>query len=222
MFPMQDLETSLSAALDALPTRQNRAGSIGTRLGISAAQTGLHAQRTRRRQFVDGQGEANAAALVKRLPRAGETLHFLMDGTFTLANVIPIIQAHIGEPCRLTICSLGLNDATTDQLAGMLKAGTLSGLRLAMSTYFKASDPETAARAVTTLTQAGAVVAVERLHAKLQLWQPTVRPGRYVLETSSNLRSCNCVEIASFTNDARLYRWHNRWLSKFFERNTIK
>jgi hypothetical protein len=133
MFPMQDLETSLSAALDALPTRQNRAGSIGTRLGISAADAGLHAQRTRRRQFVDGQGEANAAALVKRLPRAGETLHFVMDGTFTLANVIPIIQAHIGEPCRLTICTLGLNDATTNQLAGMLKAGTLSGLRLAIS-----------------------------------------------------------------------------------------
>jgi hypothetical protein len=219
---MQELETRLSAALNALPTRQNRAGSIGTRLGISAAQTGLHAQRTRRRQFVDGQGEANAAALVKRLPRAGETLHFVMDGTFTLANVIPIIQAHIGEPCRLTICTLGLNDATTDQLAGMLKAGTLSGLRLAMSTYFKASDPETAARAVTLLTQAGAVVAVERLHAKLQLWQPATARGRYVLETSSNLRSCNCVEVATLTNDARLYNWHHRWLTKFFQQSMIK
>jgi hypothetical protein len=46
----------------------------------------------------------------------------------------------------LTICTLGLNDTTTDQLAAMLRVGTLSGLRLAMSSYFKASDPETAAR----------------------------------------------------------------------------
>jgi hypothetical protein len=219
---MQDLETTLSAALDALPTRQSRAGTIGSQLGISAAQTGLHAQRTRRRQFVDGQGEANAAALVTRLPRTGEALHFVMDGTFTLANVLPVIQAHIGEPCRLTICTLGLNDQTTDQLAAMLRAGTLSGLRLAMSSYFKASDPETAARAVTVLTQAGAVVAVERLHAKLQLWQPTTAQGRYVLETSSNLRSCNCVEVATLTNDARLYNWHHRWLTKFFQQNAIQ
>lgn len=219
---MQSLETTLTAALDALPRRRERGTTIGSQLGVNAVETGLHGHRTRRRQFLDGQGEANAAALVTRLPRAGETLHFVMDGTFTLANVIPVIQGHIGGPCRLTICTLGLNDATTDQLGAMLKAGTLARLRLAMSSYFKASDPETAARAVELLTQAGAVVTVERLHAKLQLWQPTVRPGRYVLETSSNLRSCNCVEIASFTNDARLYRWHNRWLSKFFERNTIK
>jgi hypothetical protein len=222
LLPMQSLETALSAALDALPTRQNRAGTIGSQLGISAAETGLHVHRTRRRQFFDGQGEANAAALVKRLPRAGETLHLVMDGTFTLANVIPIIQTHIGEPCRLTICTLGLNDATTDQLAGMLKAGTLAELRLAMSSYFKASDPETAARAVKVLTQAGALVAVERLHAKLQLWRPATARGRYVLETSSNLRSCNCVEVATLTNDIRLYNWHHRWLTKFFQQNTIK
>lgn len=219
---MQDLETTLSAALAALPTRQDRSGTIGSQLGISAAQTGLHAQRTRRRQFVDGQGEANAGALVTRLPQVGETIHFLLTGEFTLGNVIPIIQAHIGEPCRLTICTLGLNDATTDLLVAMLKAGTLSGLRLAMSSYFKASDPETAARAVALLTQAGAVVAVERLHAKLQLWRPATSPARYVLETSSNLRSCNCVEVASLTNDARLYNWHHRWLTKFFQQNTIK
>jgi hypothetical protein len=221
MFPMQNLETTLAAALEALPTRKDRAGTIGSRLGISTAQTGLHTQRTRRRQFVDGQGESNAAAIVKRLPRAGEALHFVMDGTFTLANAIPVIQAHIAEPTGLTICTLGLNDQTTDMLVAMLKAGTLTRLRLAMSSYFRASDPATAARAITMLTEAGAVVAVERLHAKLQLWQPTTAQGRYVLTTSSNLRSCNCVQIGSITNDVGLYRWHNRWLSKFFKRNTI-
>lgn len=218
---LTDLETSLSAALNALPTRQDRAGTIGSQLGISAAQTGLHAQRTRRRQFIDGQGEASASAIVKRLPRTGEALHFVLDGTFKMSDVIPVIQGYIGEPCRLTVCTLGLNNDTTDQLAGMLKAGTLESLRLAMSSYFKASDPETAARAVELLTQAGAVVAVARLHAKLQLWRPTTARSRFVLETSSNLRSCNCVEICTLTNNARLYNWHQRWLTRFFQQNTI-
>ncbi len=218
---LTDLETTLSAALEALPTRQNRAGTVGGQLGINAAQTGLHAQRVHRRQFIDGQGEAGAANIVKRLPRAGEVLHFVMDGTFTLANVIPIIQTHIGEPCRLTICTLGLNDATTDQLAAMLRAGTLSELRLAMSSYFRASDPQTAARAATVLTEAGAVVAVARLHAKLQLWQPVTARGRYVLETSSNLRSCQCIEVATLANDPRLCAWHNKWLARFFAQNAL-
>ena len=219
---MQTLETSLLAAIATIPTRQDRAAKIGTRLGISAQDAGLFSQRIHRRQFLDGQGEANASALVKRLPRPGEALHFVMDGTFTLSNVIPVIQAHIGEPCSLTICTLGLNDTTTDALAAMLVAGTLAELRLAMSSYFKASDPETADRAVTVLSQAGATIAVERLHAKLQLWRPATDRARYVLETSSNLRSCNCVEVATLTNDPALFNWQNRWLTKFFQKNAIK
>ncbi len=218
---LSDLETTLSAALEALPTRQNRAGTIGGQLGINAAQTGLHVQRVHRRRFIDGQGEANAAALINRLPRTGEALHFVMDGTFTLANAIPTIQRLVGQPCGLTICTLGLNDATTDQLAAMLRAGTLSELRLAMSSYFKASDPETAARAVTVLTEAGAVVAVARLHTKLQLWQPVTAQARYVLETSSNLRSCQCIEVATLANDPRLCAWHNKWLARFFAQNAL-
>jgi hypothetical protein len=215
------LETALSAALEALPTRQNRGATIGSRLGISATQTGLHAQRTRRRQFVDGQGEANAAALVKRLPRTGEALHFVMDGTFRLSDLLPVIQAYIDQPCGLTICTLGLNLDTVSELAAMLKDGRLTALRLAMSSYFRASDSETADQAVEVLTRGGAVVAVARLHAKLQLWQPATARGRYVLETSSNLRSCNCVEVATLTNDARLYNWHDKWLASFFQQNAL-
>jgi hypothetical protein len=196
--------------------------TIGGRIGVSAKEAGLHSQHIRRRQFLDGQGQANATALISRLPQPGEALHLLMSGEFTLANVLPVIQAHIGQPCHLTICTLGLNDATTDLLAAMLRAGTLASLRLAMSSYFHASDSATADRAIQTLRQCGATIAIERNHAKLQLWQPATASARYVLETSSNLRSCNCVEILTLTNDPELYAWHNRWLTRFFERNAIK
>ena len=215
------LESDLAAALDSLPTRRSGPENIGQRLGLSAQAIGTHTQQTRHRTFVDGRGQV-AAELIKRLPRPGEAIHFLMDGTFTLANCIPVIQSQIGEPCELTVATLGLNDATTDTLAAMLRAGTLAGLRLAISAYFRATDPETADRAVRVLKEHGAQVAVERMHAKLQLWQPATKPARYVLETSSNLRSCNCIEAVALTNDAALYRWHNRWLTEFFERNAIQ
>ena len=217
-----DLESALCAALDTLPKCRNAAATIGQRLGVSAREAGLHSHRTRRRVFHDGRGQVAAGELVTRLPAKGETVHFLMDGNFRLSDVIPIIQQHIGQPCRLTICTLGLNNDTTDQLAAMLKAGTLAELRLAFSSYFKASDPDTAVYAVQTLTRQGATVAVERLHAKLQLYQPAKGRARYVLETSSNLRSCQCVEVVSVTNDPGLYHWHDQWLTGFFNRNSIK
>jgi hypothetical protein len=217
-----DLESSLTAALDALPMRRNVQATIGEQLGINAAQIGLHANRTRRRRHHDGRGQVAAAALVTRLPAKGETFHFLMDGNFRLADVVPVVQAHIGEPCRLTIATLGLNDDTTDALAAMLKDGRLAELRLAFSSFFRASDPATAHYAVEVLTQHGATVAVERLHANLQLYQPSRSRAFFVLETSATLRSCQCVEIAAITNDAGLFRWHDGWLTDFFTRNQIK
>lgn len=219
---MNDLETTLCAALDAMPTRGNGAATIGQRLGVSASQAGLFGQRTRRRSQHDGRSQVAAAELVTRLPTRDETIHFLMDGNFRLADVIPVIQSHIGQPVALTICTLGLNDDTTDALAAMLRDGRLARLRLAFSSYFRASDPDTAQHAVEALTKAGAIVACERLHAKLQLYQPTKGRDRYVLETSANLRSCQCVEIAAITNSAGLFRWHDGWLTEFFTRNAIK
>jgi hypothetical protein len=212
----------LCAALDTLPKRRNAAETIGQRLGVSAREAGLHSHTARRRVFHEGRGQVAAGELIQRLPAKGETVHFILDGTFRLADVIPVIQSRIGQPCHLTICTLGLNNDTTDQLAAMLKAGTLAELRLAFSSYFKASDPDTAAHAVETLTRQGATVAVERLHAKIQLWQPAKGRARYILETSSNLRSCQCVEIASVTNDPGLFNWHSEWLEKFFQHNAIK
>ena len=217
-----NLETALAAALDAVPARQSRPATIGARLGVSAREIGLHGHATKRWTFQDGRGQVAAAELVTRLPSISETLHFLMDGNFTLATVIPLIQSHIGEPCSLTICTLGLNNDTTDQLAAMLQAGSLADLRLAFSSYFRASDTATADRAVETLTKLGASVAVERLHAKIQLWQPATKPDRYTLETSANLRSCQCVEIAAITNNAGLFNFHDGWLTEFFNRNAIK
>ena len=219
---MNDLETALAAALDATPARQSRPATIGARLGVSAREIGLHVHQTRRRAYQDGRGQVAAGELVTRLPANGETLHFIMDGNFTLAAVIPVIQSHIGEPCSLTICTLGLNNDTTDQLAAMLQAGSLADLRLAFSSYFRASDTATAERAVEVLTKLGASVAVERLHAKIQIWRPATKPDRYTLETSANLRSCQCVEIAAITNDFGLFSFHNQWLTEFFNRNAIK
>jgi len=219
---LNDLETELCAALDAMPTRHSSADSIGARLGVSARETGLHGHRTRRRRFDDGRGQVAAAELVHRLPVKAETLHFIMDGNFRLADVVPVIQRHIGQPVALTVCTLGLNNDTTDALAAMLRDGRLAELRLAFSSYFRASDPDTAAHAVKTLTEQGATVAVERLHAKLQLYRPATGRDRYVLETSANLRSCQCLEVASVTNDPGLFRWHDQWLTQFFNRNAIK
>jgi hypothetical protein len=218
--PEADLNTlDLDALLADLPPVAG--DTIGTRLGISSADAGTHTRRSKHRTLQDFTGKsARAEEVVGRLPALEQSRHFILDGTFTLATVIPVIQQQTG-PCSLTICTLGLNDDTTDLLAAMLKDGRLTDLRLAISSYFRASDRQTADRAIRILGKAGATIAVERVHAKLQVYAPTKSKARFVLETSSNLRSCNCIETATLTNSPALYQFHDAWLTKFFTRNKI-
>jgi len=210
------LEDALLAGLTELPRKAS--STIGDRLGINSEHVGKCSTRTRRRFQNWSEQSATAGRLLKRLPRPGETIHFLLDGSFVLASVIPVIIALAGQRCHVTLATLGLNRDTVSLLDEMVRDGRIASLRLAMSSYFAAADAATADFAVEVLKQAGAVVAVERVHAKIQLYAPITRPDRYVIETSANLRSCNCVEAAALTNDPKLYNWHDKWLSRFFDR----
>ena len=219
---MNALDQILAAVVAEIDCESPAKRRIGSRLGINSVEIGLHSQRTRRRQFADLSGQTvEAARVISRLPTPGETLHFILDGSFVLASVIPVIVAHINEPCRLTACTLGLNDSTTDLLAIMLKDGRLASLRLAMSSYFKSADAQTADRAVKVLKAQGAEVAVERVHCKLQLYEPTKSKNRFVLLSSSNLRSANCIEAGSLSNDGGLYTFFDKWLTTFFDKHRI-
>ena len=211
-----DLESRLAAAVKSMPMRHSAADGVGRRLGISATEAGLHPLRARRRSFAEAHSATSASLLVSRLPEPGESMHLLMDGSFRLGLVLPVIQRLIGGPCRLSVCTLGLHHNTTNLLHGMLQDGRLCHLRIALSSYFRAGDREIADRAAKILSQAGAAIAVERLHVNLQLWQPEAGSDRYVVESSGNLRSCQCIEIATVINDAPLFEWHSRWLSKLF------
>ena len=219
LFPVQSIENSLLAALGELPSPHR---TIGATIGINYLEVGTHHRTTRRRRFADWtEQSAKAETVVGRLPAKGATHHFLLDGSFVLASVIPVVLDQISSPCRLTIATLGFNLDTVDLLATMLQDGRLSGLRLAMSSYFQQADAETASYAVETLKAEGAIVAVARVHVKLQLYRPAKGSARYALETSSNLRSCNCIECGMLTNDVALYRWHDQWLTKFFNTHQI-
>ena len=194
------------------------AGPEAARPGINAAAIGTHRSGPRRRHCLDLRDQAAAAeALIQSLPAPGETVHAIMDGNFTLASVIPLIQRQIGEAVDLDVTTLGLNLDTADLLAAMLDAGQIHRLRLGMSEYFKRADAKTADTVTDTLKAKGAVVGVWRIHAKLQLYRPATKPDRVVLETSSNLRSAVCLELVAIHNDPALFEWHQTWLNRLFD-----
>ena len=193
--------------------------TVGRRTGLAAAAVGIA---TKKRTFLDASYRTvTPAEMVPSLPEASESRHILIDDSFTLGTLIPHIQTLIAKPVELTMATLGLNDETADSLAKLMHQGKITRLRLAMSAYFYGADKGIAQAIIGLLRPLGAQFAVERNHAKLQLYKPATGAGRYVLETSSNLRSCNCLEICAITNDAALYDFHDKWLTTFFNKNEV-
>ena len=223
MNEIDDFDSILASLEDREPQApKDKQDTVGRRTGLAAAAVGTVTNKITGRTFLDASYRTvTATELLPTLPAPGESRHWLMDGSFTLGSLIPHTLKLIGEPVELTLATLGLNDETASDLARLMHQGKITKLRMAMSSYFYGADKNIAQAIINLLRPLGATFAVERNHAKLQLYKPATGADRYVLETSSNLRSCNCLEIVAVTNDAALFEFHDKWLTTFFLKNEI-
>lgn len=211
--PEPSVEFAASPVLDfdSLPATTTSTTRLpaGQELGVTAQRL---TRRPTRRRALDMRSQADAARrLVRPLPKPGESVHALLDGSFVLAATIPAVLDELGQPAALTVSTLGLNDATVDLLCSELESGRLTKCSLILSHYFQQADKEQCQRAVDRLRQHKQRVAVCRCHAKLMLFAPVKSRDRFTVETSANLRSAVCLEQAVITNDPRLYQFHERW-----------
>jgi hypothetical protein len=182
----------------------------GEALGLSAVPTRL-VTRSRTRACFDFTRVSNAERQIADLPLEGESIHCLMAGDYNGSDLIPAIQSLAGETIQeLQIATLGFNQTNISQLCAMFDDGLIRCLAVACSDYFRDTSRQTFDFAVHELTNRGQRITSTRTHAKVILFR--FRRGRYVVESSANLRSCNNVEQFALTRSAPLYRFHHAWL----------
>ena len=54
-------------------------------------------------------------------------------------------------------------------------------------------------------------IGTYQTHCKIWLMR-TADDRHYVIESSANVRSCKCLENATFTRDAGVWEFHKRWI----------
>ena len=193
-------------ALRATQPRQTAAEALNLDVG------GLrHCRRVRRRVFRDErQLRQSAIELLRPLPKAGETLHMVLPGTFTPLDLVPALLEIIGQPAdTLRLATLGFSNQNVDALAAMLDNKQIGSLFLLCSRYFSATSKVIFQHAVAELPRRGTKLLATRSHCKVML----VEAGTdcWVLEGSGNLRSCVCLEQIALANDPELFRFHATW-----------
>jgi hypothetical protein len=153
----------------------------------------------------------NALAVLPHLPKPDERTEAILNGDFVLCDLIPAIIAHRGKCAHLRATSLSLSGANAQTLADLHKTGKIGRLTLVVSHYFRHVDSTDIFLAVTEALKGVTRPHVCRMHCKVVLI-PTSKGDWFTLSGSANLRSSNCLEQLSITNDRATHDFHTTWI----------
>ncbi len=173
-------------------------------------------------QAEDRRGVSNARQLIDRLPGPGESLHYLWSGQWRHAHTIPVILDLAACPCRLlSVASLGFDDRCTDLLLAELDAHRIARIDVVSSIYHAAHNPSQSQRLTDELAQRGSRHRPAKCHAKVLSFE-FIDGRATVVESSSNLRSCQMQELSVISGDPELARWHAQWIAEVLDRELTK
>lgn len=196
--------------LDFSPERKKPAGEavgVGTRTRM--------ARKSRGRELKDFSRVKNATELIRPLPRPGWSIHAIMGGDFNAWDLVPAIHKLLNcAIAEIYITTLGFNLSNNQELCEMLDAGAVKKASMLCSDYLRDASRDLFDTAKARLADRGMRLVSVRNHSKIILVAPDGRNDRYVVEMSSNLRSCNNIERIVLTNDPRLYEFHKRWIER--------
>lgn len=176
----------------------------------------LKRRRAAKRLLIDARHEKNALELIVKLPAAGESLHFVIDGRFEPCDLIPATRrlSHPATIAALTVTTLGFNADNVATIARGMDQGKVGNVTLICSHYFKKAEAGLYESAVKEIEGRGGRVFGLRTHTKLILMETT--DGSYhTIEGSGNLRSCKSIEQFCWTNDKELYDFQRQWLEEY-------
>jgi hypothetical protein len=173
--------------------------------------------RERKRALRDARQAKSAAAAVGRPPAEGEAVHLVIDGRYSLWDLVPALQELTRANFRaLHLSTLGTNRRNVRQLCELVDAGTIGSVWLLCSHYFSGTEPAdfTFAR-VEFAKRSRMQLCASRTHAKICLIE--LEDGRrFTVESSANLRSCRAIEQATIFAGRALHDFHRRWIEGVF------
>jgi len=167
----------------------------------------------------------NADQVIDQLPLSeGEALHGVLCGDFVFCDLILRLVDRLGAPNQLTITTLSLSLKNLAGIDAMLSKFPGFPMHLVVSSYFQSTNKEIfiALQAMVGAKFAERVtLTIGRAHAKLVLIDYGPETGCVVIETSSNLRSSNCLEQFSIFRNRQLHDFHLGWIEEFRKNREI-
>jgi hypothetical protein len=216
MDPIDDLDWNIDSILDADATRDASRGEYDAH-GRRRAIGPIHAASIRRpsNKTIHRQLLRTSAAIdqIGQLPRPGEEIALLIDGTFHGMDLLTAAMDLGAAPARVRIGTMSINRTHIDALVALVSTGRATTLSLVASEVFAEKDPSTWAYLRQRFAELRLPHTANRNHTKLTLLE--CQDGRrFTIHGSMNMRRCNAYEQAHVSADPELHDWYARFLDQ--------
>jgi hypothetical protein len=167
----------------------------------------------------DAQRQKKAARSIGRFPHRGEYLHMVVGQEFAGFDLIPAFLDLAGPRSTITklyLTTLGFSRENLNQLARLIEAGRIpaAAVKIICGDFFRRADPGLWDIGKMLSRERGFGFRSYRNHTKLIL--ALLGDRHLVCESSANLRSCANIEAFTLTDSPRLFRFHERWITRCF------
>ena len=164
----------------------------------------------------------NARGLIDPLPKPGEAVHAVINGTFDFWHIVPALIELTGARCdRLDLATLGFNKKNITALLRLIDDGAIGRARLVCSVVHQALEPALCKFAFDELTARGGRFLAARNHAKVFCFD-MAGGAAYTVEGSANLRSCGMAEQFMMTSSRDLLEFHNNWIDEITQEEAAR
>lgn len=152
--------------------------------------------------------------VILELPKAGESLHIVSNGSFDYFNIIPrIIDLSIYDYCEeFYFSTWTMSHENVLRIWEEFDAGRIKKVTGLTGEYFRTRESATYTILAMGCEERGQRCYANKNHSKVSL----VKCGHdhYVIEGSANFTNNPRIEQFSLTNHQELYNFHKEWMEK--------
>jgi len=167
-------------------------------------------RKTRRRLQLRALRQEKLEEFFENLPRPGETLHVVSNGSFDYWNFAPVTLQLLGRPAVFYGSTWTMNRSNVLQLLSLYDQKKLSSVTMFSGLYFKRREPAVYTALASGLIDRGQRFLCFENHTKIMLIGAD--PDWIVMEGSANFTANPRLEQNNISNDRDLFDFHKTWM----------
>jgi hypothetical protein len=167
-------------------------------------------RKPRRRLQLRALRQEKLEEFLRELPKPGETLHVVSNGSFDYWNFAPVTLQLLGRPAVFYGSTWTMNRSNVLQLLSLYDQKKFSSVAMFSGLYFKRREPAVYTTLASGLIDRGQRFLCFENHTKIMLIGAP--PDWIVMEGSANFTANPRLEQNTISNDRELFHFHKDWM----------